>query len=92
MVDVLKIQGEWSLIDALLNTGLVSSRAEARRLSKQGAIRLDDVKLPAFFEPFVVDIYVKDEGAIVRERYIIEENKLIEICKLIKEKNKGMSW
>lgn len=88
-MEVLRISPEWSLIDALLGCGLVQSRSEARRLSKQGAVRLDDIKLPEFFEPYIIDIYSRTDEGIYKERFMIEESKLIEVCKTLKEMNNG---
>jgi tyrosyl-tRNA synthetase len=41
----LKVEGEISLVDALVELGLVPSRAEARRRIKSGAARIDGVKM-----------------------------------------------
>jgi tyrosyl-tRNA synthetase len=48
---VFQLHTEQTLLDVLANSGLVSSRGEARRMIKQNAVSLDDVKLT---DPFAV--------------------------------------
>jgi tyrosyl-tRNA synthetase len=53
-VDMHKYQltGEQTVLDLLADSGLVSSRGEGRRMIKQNAVSLDDVKLTDPFAPF----------------------------------------
>jgi tyrosyl-tRNA synthetase len=54
-------EGPLSIIDLLLGAGLAQTSSEARRLVKQGGVRIDDQKV----EDFLAEVMVR-EGAIVR--------------------------
>jgi tyrosyl-tRNA synthetase len=47
-----QLQAEQTVLDVLACSGLVSSRGEGRRMIKQNAVSLDDVKLTEPFAPF----------------------------------------
>jgi tyrosyl-tRNA synthetase len=47
-----QLQAEQTVLDVLADSGLVSSRGEGRRMVKQNAVSLDDVKLTEPFAPF----------------------------------------
>jgi tyrosyl-tRNA synthetase len=47
-----QLQAEQTVLDVLADSGLVSSRGEGRRMIKQNAVSLDDVKLTEPFAPF----------------------------------------
>jgi len=47
-----QLQTEQTVLDVLADSGLVSSRGEGRRMIKQNAVSLDDVKLTEPFAPF----------------------------------------
>jgi tyrosyl-tRNA synthetase len=47
-----QLQAEQTVLDVLADSGIVSSRGEARRMVKQNAVSLDDEKLADPFAPF----------------------------------------
>jgi len=47
-----QLQAEQTVLDVLACSGLVSSRGEGRRMIKQNAVSLDDIKLTEPFAPF----------------------------------------
>jgi tyrosyl-tRNA synthetase len=82
---LLKVSGGWSVIDAFLGLGFVSSKSEARRLLKQGAIAIDDVPIRGFFDPCIIHLFISTEDGLCRERWVIEKSKLYELCKIKEE-------